>query len=80
MELGVILAAPAIIASLLAEVSLGALNRVAPQLHVFFLAMGLKPLVATLVLIAAIHLITQRLVGEFHQMLEVFHSALRLFR
>jgi flagellar biosynthetic protein FliR len=80
MALGVILAAPAIIASLLAEISLGALNRVAPQLHVFFLAMGLKPLVATLVLIAAIHLITQRLVSEFHEMLEVFHSALRLLR
>ena len=47
----VILAAPAIIAMLMATFGLGLMNRFAPQLNVFFLAMPVKSLIAMIVLI-----------------------------
>ena len=47
----VVLAAPIVITVFLSEFGLGLMNRFAPQLNVFFLAMPVKSLVAILVLI-----------------------------
>ncbi len=51
MRLTVVVAAPIIITVFIAEFGLGLMNRFAPQLQVFFLAMPIKSLIAVLVLI-----------------------------
>ena len=51
MQTIVVLAAPAIIAMFLATFGLGLVNRFAPQLNVFFLAMPVKSMIAMIVLI-----------------------------
>lgn len=51
MRLVVVLAAPMLITLFLTELGLGFINRFAPQLNVFFLAMSLKSLVAFIVLV-----------------------------
>lgn len=51
MMLTVVLAAPMLITMFLSELGLGFINRFAPQLNVFFLAMPIKSLVAFIVLI-----------------------------
>lgn len=51
MQLTVLFAAPALIAMFLAELGLGLVNRFAPQLQVFFLAMPIKSALAILVLV-----------------------------
>ncbi|MCX5590283.1 type III secretion system export apparatus subunit SctT [Alcaligenes endophyticus] len=51
MQLTVLFAAPAMIAMLLAELGLGLVNRFAPQLQVFFLAMPIKSALAVLIMI-----------------------------
>jgi len=51
MRLTVILASPVIITVFISEFGLGLMNRFAPQLQVFFLAMPIKSLVAILVMI-----------------------------
>ncbi|MEW4486720.1 type III secretion system export apparatus subunit SctT [Thalassoglobus sp. JC818] len=51
MKMTVILASPLLITLFISEFGLGLINRFAPQLNVFFLAMPLKSLVAFIVLI-----------------------------
>ncbi len=51
MRLTVVLAAPLLITLFISEFGLGLINRFAPQLNVFFLAMPVKSLVALIVLI-----------------------------
>ena len=51
MKLTVVLASPLIITLFISEFGLGLINRFAPQLNVFFLAMPLKSLIAFIVLI-----------------------------
>ena len=51
MQLAVVIAAPIIITVFISEFGLGLMNRFAPQLQVFFLAMPIKSLVAIIVLI-----------------------------
>lgn len=55
MRLTVLFAAPAMIAMFLAELGLGLVNRFAPQLQVFFLAMPIKSALAILVLVLYSH-------------------------
>jgi flagellar biosynthesis protein FliR len=78
MKLSISLAGPAIIVALLSEISLGIINRLAPQLQVYFLAMAVKPLVATLALFMAMYFIVQRMAGEFGNSLRMFQDAIRL--
>ncbi len=51
MKLTVVFAAPIVIVVFVAEFGLGLVNRFAPQLNVFFLAMPVKSIVAVLVMI-----------------------------
>lgn len=80
MKVAMALAAPAAIAALLADLSLGFINRVAPQLQVFFIAMALKPLVAALMTFCAIHLILWRMNDEFIHTLGWFKQAITLLK
>ena len=51
MRLSVVLASPIIITIFISEFGMGLINRFAPQLQVFFLAMPIKSLVAIIVLL-----------------------------
>ena len=61
----VVLAAPVIISMLLATFGLGLMNRFAPQLNVFFLAMPVKSLIALVVLIVYIPFLFEMMKADF---------------
>lgn len=78
MRLGVALAAPGILAAFVTDLAMGMINRVAPQVQVFFMAMSLKPIVAGLVMFVTIYEILARVGGEFSLMLKLLQDAVRL--
>jgi flagellar biosynthesis protein FliR len=78
MRIGLALAGPAMVAAFLTDLALGMVNRVSPQLQVFFISMAIKPLVATLMIFIAIHFIIQRLTGELGHSLKLFTDAIKL--
>jgi flagellar biosynthetic protein FliR len=77
-RIGLILASPVLLAVFLTETALGAINRAAPQIQVFFMAMQLKPAVAVLMVLVSLHLISERLVQEYGMMFQRFGRALGL--
>ncbi|MFZ5469616.1 MAG: flagellar biosynthetic protein FliR [Myxococcota bacterium] len=78
MRLGLALAAPAFVAAFLTDLALGMINRVAPQIQVFFVSMQIKPMVTVLVIFIALTLIFDRLVGEYGYMFQRVREAIRL--
>lgn len=72
------LSAPALLVSLLCDLGLGMINRVAPQIQVYFISMSIKPLAAALVMLSAIHVIVGRFETEFRVMTRYLSQALRL--
>ncbi|HLL55784.1 MAG TPA: flagellar biosynthetic protein FliR [Myxococcaceae bacterium] len=80
MRVGLALAAPAMIAAFLTDLALGMINRVAPQLQVFFISMAIKPLVATVMVMLAINAIMERMHVEFLHSLRLFHDAIELLK
>jgi len=78
-RIGLILSSPVLLAIFLTEAALGTINRAAPQIQVFFIAMSIKPAVAALIVIVALHLIVQRLIQEYGVMFRHFNRALGLF-
>jgi flagellar biosynthesis protein FliR len=75
---GIALAAPLLLATFLTDLSLGMINRVAPQIQVFFISMSIKPMVAVLMVMVALHLITERFEVEFRGMFRVLRRAMDL--
>lgn len=75
--IGIMLAAPAFIAGFLTDLSLGMINRVAPQVQVFFISMSIKPVVTVAVMLVALHLVIDRLGLEFSRMLTVLREAIQ---
>lgn len=74
-RVGLLLAAPLVMAMLIAELSLGLLNRFAQQLNVFDLALSVKSLIVGVGLCLYILV----LLGDFHRMIpETMHLAPRL--
>lgn len=73
---GLALAAPIVLATFLTDLALGMINKVAPQIQVYFISMSIKPLVAVLMLLVAMHLVATRFVREFHQMFDLLQQAL----
>lgn len=61
---GVVIAAPLVVAMLVAEIGLGLINRYAPPINVFDLALGLKGLIVAV----GLCIYTLVLVGRFHHM------------
>lgn len=78
MIVGIALAAPAFLATFLTDLSLGLMNRVAPQVQVFFISMSIKPMVVALVTFLSIALVMERFQLEFAHMLRLFQKAIHL--
>jgi flagellar biosynthesis protein FliR len=78
LEIGLVLSAPGLLATFLADLALGMINRVAPQIQVFFISMSVKPMVAAVLVLITVHLFLERLSVEFQGMLERFTTAIRL--
>lgn len=78
LEVGVALSAPAFIASFLTDLTLGVINKVAPQIQVFFISMSIKPMVVLLLMLLALDLMLDRLHLEFGHMLQNLHDVVHL--
>jgi flagellar biosynthetic protein FliR len=78
LEISLALSAPIVLATFLTDLALGAINRVAPQVQVFFMAMAIKPLVSVLIGSIALGMIINRFQVEFVTMLELLKRALTI--
>ncbi len=78
LRIGLTIAAPVLVATFLTDLALGLVNRVAPQIQVFFISMSAKPVITALVVIVSIRLILDRIHLDFADMLRRFTAALRL--
>lgn len=70
--------APVLLAAFLTDIALGMINRVAPQVQVFFISMQIKPAVSILIVFTSVHLIINRATGEFGVMFRILREAIRL--
>jgi flagellar biosynthesis protein FliR len=73
--IGIALSAPVLLAAFLTDLSLGMINRVAPQVQVFFISMAIKPAVAIIMILVSLHLIIDRFGAEFRAMLRMMGQA-----
>jgi flagellar biosynthetic protein FliR len=78
LRVSLALAAPAMLATFLTDVALGAINRVAPQIQVFFISMSIKPLVSVLIAFLVIGALLERMQDELKGMLIMLNQAMRL--
>jgi flagellar biosynthetic protein FliR len=78
LKISLALAAPAMLAAFLTDMALGAVNRVAPQVQVFFISMAIKPLVGVVIVFMSLGLIMARMQTEFAAMLATLRHAIRL--
>ncbi len=78
LKIGIVLAAPAFIAGFLTDLALGMVNRVAPQVQVYFISMGIKPMVTVAMMLVALHFVVDRLGIEFSKMLTLLREAIQL--
>ncbi len=78
IRIALALASPVLLATFMVDLALGMINRVAPQVQVFFVAMQIKPVVSVLIMVTAIHLITDRLIGEYGVMFRWLRRAFEL--
>ena len=80
MVVCVALAAPAAAASFLTDVAMGLVNRVAPQIQVYFLSMGLKPVAVILMMMMALDVFSGELVRQFHSTLDDVQRSMLLMK
>jgi flagellar biosynthetic protein FliR len=78
LRIAIALASPVLLATFLTDLALGMINRVAPQVQVYFVSMQIKPAVTILIMFTSIHLVLDRLVGQFGGMFVWLKTALRL--
>lgn len=78
LKIGLAIGAPAYLATFITDMSFGFVNRVAPQVQVYFMSMGLKPMVAIAMVMISLNLVGVRLVHEFRGMFRVLSEAVRL--
>lgn len=74
--IGVQLAAPAMIALLLTDLFFGLINRVAPQINVFFLGLPVKMVMGLLVVLASLQLFKDQYTYYFNESYKVFQYLL----
>lgn len=72
MRLTALLASPIIIAVFVSELGLGLINRFAPQLNVFFLAMPIKSAVACFILVVYLSFMIHFFEAEYMEINELF--------
>ncbi len=77
ISIGVQLAAPAMIALLLTDLFFGIVNRVAPQINVFFLSLPVKMAVGLAVVLLALTLYRERYVYYFKEAYRAFEYMIR---
>ncbi len=78
LRIAMALASPVLLATFLTDFALGMVNRVAPQVQVFFVAMQIKPAVTVIIMLSAMHLILGRMITEFGVMFRWLHQAVAL--
>ncbi len=78
LKVAISLAGPAFVASFLADLALGMVNRVAPQVQVFFVSMQVKPMVVTVMALATMHMVLERMQNEFKHMFVSLAQAIKL--
>ncbi|MBN8231383.1 flagellar biosynthetic protein FliR [Corallococcus macrosporus] len=78
LKISLALAGPGMVAAFATDLAMGAINRVAPQIQVFFIAMSLKPLMSVLIIFVSIHVIIGRMQGEMGAMLRMVRQAIQL--
>jgi flagellar biosynthesis protein FliR len=78
LKIALVLSAPMVLATFLTDLGMGAINRVATNLQVFFIAMAIKPMVAAIICATAIHMIIGRFQDEFASMLAILKHAIKL--
>ena len=78
LSIGLQLAAPALIALLLTDLFFGIINRVAPQVNVFFLSMPVKMLVGVIVILIALPVLASRFTYYFGETFRAFDYLIRM--
>ncbi len=78
LSIGLQLAAPALIALLLTDLFFGIINRVAPQVNVFFLSMPVKMLVGIIVILIALPVLALQMEKYFGESLRAFEYVIRM--
>ena len=78
LRVALAISAPVLLATFLTDIALGMINRVAPQVQVFFISMQIKPAVTVLILFTSLHLILMRGRDEFGHMFAVLRKAIWL--
>lgn len=78
LAVGVQLAAPAMIALLLTDLFFGIVNRVAPQINVFFLSLPVKMAVGLFVVLLALPLYKDRYIHYFKEAYKIFEYMIRM--
>jgi flagellar biosynthetic protein FliR len=77
LAVGIQLAAPAMIALLLTDLFFGIVNRVAPQINVFFLSLPVKMAVGLIVVLIALPLYKDRYIYYFKEAYKAFEVLIR---
>jgi flagellar biosynthetic protein FliR len=77
LSVGVQLAAPAVVALLATDLLFGLVNRVAPQINVFFLSLPVKMLVGLLAVLAVLPLLKQLYLHYFSESYRFFELLIR---
>ena len=80
MRIAIALASPVLLANFITDLGLGMINRVAPQVQVFFVSMQIKPAVTVLIMFTGIHLILDRVVREYGTMFRWLGELVRLLQ
>ena len=78
ISIGLQLAAPALVALLLTDLFFGIINRVAPQVNVFFLSMPVKMLVGIIAVLIVLPMLATRMQFFFGEAFKAFEYAIRL--
>jgi flagellar biosynthetic protein FliR len=78
MRIAMAISAPVLLATFLTDLALGMINRVAPQVQVFFVSMQIKPAVSILIVFTSVHLIMARVADEYGVMFHWVRKALHL--
>jgi flagellar biosynthetic protein FliR len=80
IAIGLLLAAPAVVAIFLTDLVFGVINRVAPQINVFFMAMPVKMMMGIVVILFVFGFLTQQMREHFVQMLRDVQGVISIFR
>lgn len=78
LRVALAISAPVLLATFLTDIALGMINRVAPNVQVFFVSMQIKPAVTVLILFTSLHLILLRGREEFGHVFAVLRKAIWL--